>query len=175
MMRFTKLFDRLFPKASLDDDAAALRKKARADMKDDRVRVRLGDLLRRGGDDRGALIAYWEAAEINIAVENDSRALAILKQIVVLDARDAEAHVALARVYERLGRLRDAVGQHDLAAVALRREGRHDLATEMMKKAKDLDRACAEVEYIAPSKIEETIETILAPKHTQLIEASMLA
>jgi tetratricopeptide (TPR) repeat protein len=111
----------------------------KADPKDVNVRLKVGDLQLRLGQNEEAIEAYLKVAERFMADGFDAKAVALYKQIGRLDPKRTEIHLPLAELYQRLGLPSDAMGALQAAADAQFKAGAKAAGLELMRRMAALD------------------------------------
>ena len=101
------------------------------------ARVKLGGLLEKTGKVKEAIAQYRVVARSYIGTEVERRAIPVFQKILDLDGSLIDVRVELARLFEKLGMKREALGQYELAAERHETEGRRmeqvDLLRHMLR------------------------------------------
>ncbi len=126
-------------KGAFDKALKEYQKLLQADPKDTNVRLKIGDLHLKKGDQRLAIEAYLQVAEIFSGEGFDAKAVAIYKQVLRIDAQSVEVRVRLGDLYQRLGLPSDALREFQGAARAYQEKGQKREAFEMLKRVAQLD------------------------------------
>ncbi len=126
-------------KGAFDKALKEYQKLLQADPKDTNVRLKIGDLHLKKGDQRPAIEAYLQVAEIFSAEGFDAKAVAIYKQVLRIDAQSVEVRVRLGDLYQRLGLPSDALREFQGAARAYQDKGQKREAFDMLKRVAGLD------------------------------------
>jgi tetratricopeptide (TPR) repeat protein len=126
-------------KGAFDKALAEYQKLLRADPKDTNVRLKIGDLLLKKGDERAATEAYTQVAEIFTGEGFDAKAVAIYKQILKSQPGSVEARVRLGDLYQRLGLPSDALREFQSAAKAYQERGQKREAFDLLRRVSSLD------------------------------------
>ena len=84
--------------------------------KDARLRLEVGDALRRWGQVPEAVVAYKKVADQYMSEGFDARAVAVFKQIQNLDPEDFSYYQSLADLYQRMGLTGEAIAALQSAA-----------------------------------------------------------
>jgi tetratricopeptide (TPR) repeat protein len=126
-------------KGAFDKALKEYQKLLQADPKDTNVRLKIGDLHLKKGDQRLAIEAYLQVAEIFSGEGFDAKAVAIYKQVLRIDAGNVEVRVRLGDLYQRLGLPSDALREFQGAARAFQDKGQKREAFEMLKRVAQLD------------------------------------
>ncbi len=111
----------------------------KADPRDAKLRLELGDALRRFGQTAEAVDAYAKVAQQYTAEGFDARAVAVYRQIQVLDAERFDCYEPLAELYQRMGLVAEAVNALQTAAEGFQRQGRRPDALALLRKMAALD------------------------------------
>jgi tetratricopeptide (TPR) repeat protein len=109
------------------------------DPRDAKLRLEVGDALRRWGQVDEAAAAYRRVAEQYTAEGFDARAVAVYKQIQQLDPRGYAACEPLAELYQRMGLASEAITALQAAADGHARDGNKRHALELLRRMAGLD------------------------------------
>lgn len=112
-----------------------------ADPRDTNVRLKVGDLLQKGGRNDEAIAAYLKVADQFQRDGFDAKAVALYKQVTKMDAKRHDVYVPLADLYQRLGLVSEAMGALQTAAEACQRDGRKREALDLLRRMANLDPA----------------------------------
>jgi len=111
----------------------------KADGRDAKLLLEIGDTHRRWGRNEEAISHYQKVAEQYKQGGFDARAVAVFKQIINLDAKRYPAYVSLADLYQRMGLDAEAANALQTAADGYHTEGRKVEALELLRKMATLD------------------------------------
>ncbi len=111
----------------------------KADPKDAKVRLEIGDHRRRWGQLDEAIAAYHKVADQYTSDGFDARAVAVYKQILNLDSKRYTAQVALSELYQRMGLNAEAASALQTAAEGYQQQGKKREALELLRKMASLD------------------------------------
>jgi pilus assembly protein FimV len=112
-----------------------------ADPRDSNVRLKLGDLQLRRGNNDDAISAYLKVADQFMRDGFDAKAVALYKQVTKIDSKRHDIYVPLADLYQRLGLVSEAMAALQTAADAHHREGRKREALDLLRRMASLDPA----------------------------------
>ena len=104
----------------------------KADPRDAKLRLGLGDAYRRWGQLEDAITQYRLVAEQYTQEGFDARAVAVYKQILNLDPKRHSAFVDLSDLYQRIGLEAEAISALQSAADGYREEGQTREALELL-------------------------------------------
>jgi pilus assembly protein FimV len=111
------------------------------DPRDSNVRLKLGDLQLRRGNNDDAISAYLKVADQFMRDGFDAKAVALYKQVTKIDSKRHDIYVPLADLYQRLGLVSEAMVALQTAADAHHREGRKREALDLLRRMASLDPA----------------------------------
>ncbi len=111
----------------------------KADPKDGRLRLEIGDAHRRWGQADEAIEQYTKVADQYTQDGFDARAVAVYKQILNLDSKRLTAMVSLGDLYQRMGLDSEAASALQGAAAGYQKEGKKREALELLRKMATLD------------------------------------
>ena len=111
----------------------------KADSRDAKLLLEIGDVHRRWGQNEEAISHYIRVAEQYKQGGFDARAVAVFKQILNLDGKRYPAYVSLAELYQRMGLDAEAVGALQTAADGYHSDGQKPKALELLRKMATLD------------------------------------
>lgn len=110
------------------------------DQPDDvRILLKIGDLQARDGQRRAAVSTYGEVADYYVANGFFLKAVAVIKQLLKLDANNLEAKLRLADLYFQLGLISDATTQYNEVAATYLQTGETDQYLSTLQRIVDLD------------------------------------
>ena len=105
-----------------------------SDVKDLRVKIRIAELYTKQKQSEQAIKLYREVALQYTDEGFYLKAVTVYKQILRLNPSLIEINEELAKLYERMGILGDAVRQYDIVANALDRRGDRERSLEIREK-----------------------------------------
>lgn len=111
----------------------------KADSRDAKLLLEIGDAHRRWGQNEEAISHYLRVAEQYKQGGFDARAVAVFRQILNLDGKRYPAYVSLAELYQRMGLDGEAVHALQTAADGYHKEGQKHEALELLRKMATLD------------------------------------
>ena len=111
----------------------------RNDPADARLRLELGDILRRWGRVDEAIAQYSSLAAQYRREGFEARTVALLKQILTLDERRYSAYVSLSEVYQEMGLEGEAMHALQIAIDGLHEEGRAQEALNLLRRICRMD------------------------------------
>jgi tetratricopeptide (TPR) repeat protein len=111
----------------------------KADSRDAKLLLEIGDAHRRWGQNEEAISHYIRVAEQYKQGGFDARAVAVFRQILNLDGKRYPAYVSLAELYQRMGLDGEAVHALQTAADGYHKEGQKHEALELLRKMATLD------------------------------------
>ena len=126
-------------KGNYDRAIAEYQKLVKADPRDVRTLLKIGDLYTRKGAHREATSTYHKVAEHYAKQGFFLKAVAVYKQILKLQPGRNDVSLRLAEMYENLQLVSDALSTYEQAASAFAREGDIDRALETLGKMAALD------------------------------------
>lgn len=126
-------------KGHYDRAIAEYQKLVKADPRDVRTLLKIGDLYTRKGAHREATSTYHRVAEHYAKQGFFLKAVAVYKQILKLQPGRNDVSLRLAEMYENLQLVSDALSTYEQAASAFAREGDIDRALETLGKMAALD------------------------------------
>lgn len=126
-------------KGHYDRAIAEYQKLVKADPRDVRTLLKIGDLYTRKGAHREATATYHRVAEHYAKQGFFLKAVAVYKQILKLQPGRNDVSLRLAEMYENLQLVSDALSTYEQAASAFAREGDIDRALETLGKMAGLD------------------------------------
>ena len=109
------------------------------DPADARLRLELGDILRRWGRVDEAITQYSSLAAQYRREGFQARTVALLKQILTLDERRYSAYVSLSEVYQEMGLEGEAMHALQIATDGLHEEGRAKEALDLLRRICRMD------------------------------------
>ncbi len=130
---------RLIDKGKLKKAIALYGRIVAADPEDVRIRLKMGDLQSKDGDLVSALRTFNDVARRYEDEGQYLKAVAVYKQMLRLDNGLHSAHVALARVYNQLGLINDAISQYQSAISVLAVRKRHLQKLYVIRELLELD------------------------------------
>lgn len=131
------------------------------------VQHKLGELFCRDGDFTKAIEIFMKVAKAYSEKSRFPKAAALLKQVVDLDASQAEAHARLAEAYRVMGHEKDAVTHLQTAATLFEQAGNADEHLDAIKRLVQLEpenverRLCLAKMYSRAAKRSEAIGEFL--------------
>ena len=131
--------DRALQKGQYRKALVQYKKLCADDPADLKSRLYLGDLYYRVGNSTEGLKAYADAAQSSVAAEELLRAVAIYRHMLRLEPSLHAVHVALARVYDQLGLINDAVSQYQKALTVLVQRGQQLERLRVIRELLELD------------------------------------
>ena len=111
-------------KGQLDKAIKEYLRVVKEDPADVRVWLKIGDLHARKGQKQEATETYLKVARYYQDQGFFTKAVAVYKQILKLDARLVEVHLKLAELYRQLGLMSDAMQHFESVAAHFHREGK---------------------------------------------------
>ena len=111
----------------------------KADARDAKLLLEVGDAYRRWGQNEEAIAQYGKVADQYRQDGFDARAVAVFKQILNLDPKKYPAYVSLSELYQRMGLDSEAVGALQTAADGYHKEGRKAEALDLLRRMAALD------------------------------------
>ena len=111
----------------------------KADPRDAKLLLEVGDAYRRWGQAAEAIAQYGKVAQQYRQDGFDARAVAVYKQILNLDPKHYSAYVSLAELYQRMGLDAEAIAALQTAADGFHKEGRKPEALELLRQMAALD------------------------------------
>ncbi len=126
-------------KGQLDKAIKEYLRIVREDPQDVRVWLKIGDLYARKGQKPEATETYLKVARFYQDQGFFTKAVAVYKQILKLDARLVEVHLKLAELYRQLGLMSDAMQHFEQVAAHFHREGKTKEALATVRQLVDLD------------------------------------
>ena len=126
-------------RGNYDRAIAEYQKLVKADPRDVRTLLKIGDLYTRKGAHREATSTYHRVAEHYAKQGFFLKAVAVYKQILKLQPGRNDVSLRLAEMYENLQLVSDALSTYEQAASAFAREGDIDRALETLGKMAALD------------------------------------
>lgn len=126
-------------RGNYDRAIAEYQKLVKADPRDVRTLLKIGDLYTRKGAHREATATYHRVAEHYAKQGFFLKAVAVYKQILKLQPGRNDVSLRLAEMYENLQLVSDALSTYEQAASAFAREGDIDRALETLGKMAALD------------------------------------
>lgn len=126
-------------KGQLDKAIKEYLRVVREDPQDVRVWLKIGDLYARKGQKQEATETYLKVARFYQDQGFFTKAVAVYKQILKLDARLVEVHLKLAELYRQLGLMSDAMQHFEQVAAHFHREGKTKEALATVRQLVDLD------------------------------------
>jgi tetratricopeptide (TPR) repeat protein len=113
----------------------------KADPRDAKLLLEVGDAYRRWGQPEEAIAQYSKVAGQYRQDGFDARAVAVYKQILNLDPKHYAAYVSLAELYQRMGLDSEAVASLQIAADGYHKDGRKPEALDLLRQMAALDPA----------------------------------
>lgn len=110
-----------------------------ADPRDANIRLKIGDLQLKRGQNDDAIAAYLKVADQFMRGGFDAKAVALYKQVTKIDPKRIDVHIPLADLYQRLGLTTDAMAALQTVAEAYQRDGRRREALELLRRMAGLD------------------------------------
>jgi tetratricopeptide (TPR) repeat protein len=110
-----------------------------ADPRDANVRLKVGDLQLKRGQNDDAIAAYLKVADQFMRGGFDAKAVALYKQVTKIDPKRIDVQIPLADLYQRLGLTTDAMAALQTVAEAYQRDGRRREALELLRRMAGLD------------------------------------
>jgi len=126
-------------KSQLDKAIKEYLRIVQEDPQDVRVWLKIGDLYARKGQKPEATETYLKVARFYQDQGFFTKAVAVYKQILKLDARLVEVHLKLAELYRQLGLMSDAMQHFEQVAAHFHREGKTKEALATVRQIVDLD------------------------------------
>jgi pilus assembly protein FimV len=111
----------------------------KADPRDAKLLLEVGDAYRRWGQAEEAIAQYGKVAQQYRQDGFDARAVAVFKQILNLDPKRYAAYVSLSELYQRMGLDTEAIAALQTAADGYRKEGRKAEALDLLRQTAALD------------------------------------
>ena len=111
----------------------------KADPRDAKLLLEVGDAYRRWGQAEEAIAQYGKVAQQYRQDGFDARAVAVFKQILNLDPKHYSAYVALSELYQRMGLESEAITALQTAADGYNKEGRKAEALDLLRQTAALD------------------------------------
>ena len=111
----------------------------KADPRDAKLLLEVGDAYRRWGQAEDAIAQYSKVAAQYRQDGFDARAVAVFKQILNLDPKQYGAFVSLSELYQRMGLDSEAAAALQMAADGYHKEGRKTEALELLRQMGALD------------------------------------
>jgi len=137
--KFTQAAAKLVQKGQLDKAIAEYQKARKADPKDVRILLKIGELQQKKGDNQTAASTLLEVAKSYAADGFFLKAVAVYKQIVKLDTDRIQVNLELAELYQQLGLLSDAMAQLQAVANHHEKSGQPAAAMDVLRRMVDLD------------------------------------
>jgi tetratricopeptide (TPR) repeat protein len=111
----------------------------KADPRDAKLLLEVGDAYRRWGQAEEAIAQYGKVAQQYRQDGFDARAVAVFKQILNLDPKHYAAYVSLSELYQRMGLDSEAIAALQTAADGYHKEGRKGEALDLLRQTAALD------------------------------------
>ena len=111
----------------------------KADSRDAKLLLEVGDAYRRWGQAEEAIAQYGKVAQFYRQEGFDARAVAVFKQILNLDPKHYAAYVSLSELYQRMGLDSEAISALQTAADGYHSEGRKADALDLLRQTAALD------------------------------------
>jgi tetratricopeptide (TPR) repeat protein len=111
----------------------------KADPRDTKLLLEVGDAYRRWGQAEEAIAQYGKVAQQYRQDGFDARAVAVFKQILNLDPKQYSAYVSLSELYQRMGLDAEAISALQTAADGYQKEGRRTEALDLLRQTAALD------------------------------------
>jgi tetratricopeptide (TPR) repeat protein len=111
----------------------------KADPRDAKLLLEVGDAYRRWGQSEEAIAQYGKVAQQYQHDGFDARAVAVFKQILNLDPKQYSAFVSLSELYQRMGLDSEAISALQTAADGYHKEGRKTEALDLLRQTAALD------------------------------------
>jgi tetratricopeptide (TPR) repeat protein len=111
----------------------------KADPRDAKLLLEVGDAYRRWGQAEEAIAQYAKVAQQYRQDGFDARAVAVFKQILNLDPKHYAAYVSLSELYQRMGLDSEAISALQTAADGYHKEGRKAEALDLLRQTAALD------------------------------------
>ena len=111
----------------------------KADPRDAKLLLEVGDAHRRWGQAEEAIAQYGKVAQQYRQDGFDARAVAVFKQILNLDPKHYSAYVSLSELYQRMGLDSEAISALQTAADGYHKEGRKTEAFDLLRQTAALD------------------------------------
>ncbi|HEY0840272.1 MAG TPA: tetratricopeptide repeat protein, partial [Vulgatibacter sp.] len=137
--KFTQAAAKLVQKGQLDKAIAEYQKARKADPKDVRILLKIGELQQKKGDNQTAAATLLDVAKSYAADGFFLKAVAVYKQIVKLDPDRVHVNSELADLYQQLGLLNDAMTQLQVVANHHEKSGDVAQALDVLRRMVDLD------------------------------------
>jgi len=115
------------------------KKLLKADPRDAKLLLEVGDAYRRWGQAEEAIAQYGKVAQQYRQDGFDARAVAVFKQILNLDPKHYSAYVSLSELYQRMGLDSEAISALQTAADGYNKEGRKAEALDLLRQTAALD------------------------------------
>ncbi len=109
------------------------------DPRDAKLLLEVGDTYRRWGQNEEAIAQYGKVAHQYRQAGFDARAVAVIKQILLLDPKNYSGYVSLSELYQRMGLDSEAGAALQTAADGYHKEGRKTEALELLRQMAALD------------------------------------
>lgn len=126
-------------KGAFDKAIAEFQKLVKADPKDVRTWLKIGDLQDKVGQKKEAIETYSRVAEQYAQQGFFLKAVAVFKQILKLDATRLDIQLKLAEMYEQLQLVSDALQTYEMVAGAYARAGDMERALSTLGRMVTLD------------------------------------
>ncbi len=111
----------------------------RLDPKDIIVRLRLGDLYAKSGENEKAIDEYMEVAKIHSQRGFSLKAIAVYKQILKLNDELIDVHLKLAELYKRQSLMVDAMHHYAYVINSYEKEGAYDEIVPVLKSLVEVE------------------------------------
>jgi len=111
----------------------------KAEPRDTKLLLEVGDAYRRWGQGGEAIAQYEKVAQQYRQDGFDARSVAVFKQILNLDPKNYSAYVSLSELYQRMGLDSEAISALQTAADGYNKEGRKAEALDLLRQTAALD------------------------------------
>ncbi len=128
-----------------DESLLAYQKAAQASPDDPLPLEKVGQLQEQGGNDKEAVQAFLQAAELYIKNQDSGKALENWNHVTRLDPDNVTPRLYIAMVHERLGHAQQATSEYLVVTSLLQRSGNSKKALEMVGRALRLSPGSPEV------------------------------
>lgn len=131
---------KLVQKGQLDKAIKEYQLLVEADPKDIRSLLKIAELYGRLNQKSEAIKTFRRVADQYNKSGFFTKAVAVLRQAIEVDAKQVDLYTFLAELYQKLGLNKDALMQLNTASRLLQEEGKHTQALELMERMREFDR-----------------------------------